>query len=297
LNAPINQGKPDWLKIIHNPTEKYKEIKDTLSDLGINTLCSETRCPNIHQCWGKNNIVITIMGNTCTRACNDCTPGHPDKLDEYEVDKIVHSLRKLDIEYVTLNCIKRDDLRYMGAPYVAECIKKIKEELPWMVVETIIPDFKGEKEAVGMVVNSKPDVITHNIETVKSLHKEIKDPRSDFDKAISVLKTIKELDDNIYTKSMIMLGLGETKEEVVKAMQSLRGAKVDILVLGQYLKPKEWHSDVKEYVHPLVFDYLKTVALDMGFLHVESSPFARSSYMAGELFLKTIVKRNKKHGK
>lgn len=255
------------------------------------------KCPNIQECWGKNNVAITIMGDICTRACNNCTPGYPTELDRNEIHNIVKCIKNLDIDYITLNCTKRDDLKYMGADYIAECIRTIKKEIPWAIIEVIIPDFKGDVESIHMVVESKPNVITHNVDTVKSLHKEHKDPRDNFDRSIEVLKTIKELDFDIYTKSMILLGLGERKEEVIKAMQSLRGAKVDILVLGQYMKAKEWHSDTKEYVHPLVLDYLKTVALNMGFLKVNAKPFSRSSHMAGDLYINTFIKRMKKNAK
>jgi len=250
----------------------------------------------MHECWNKGNVVVTLMGDICTRACNDCTPGYPEELDKTEIDRVVKGLKKLDLDYVILTAVKRDDLRHMGASHIAECIKKVKQEIPGVILEVIIPDFKDDRKAIKMVVDSRPDVITHNIETVKSLYKEFVDPRSNFDKSINVLKTIKELNPSIYTKSFIMLGLGESKEEVIKAMGSLRKAKVDILTLGQYLKANEWHADIKEYVHPLVFDYLKTIGRNMGFLHVESGPFVRSSYMAGDLFLKSLI-RKKKSGK
>lgn len=289
--------KPEWLKIRPPTSSKYGEIKDTLNHYGLTTVCQKAHCPNISECWSGGTAVFMIMGNICTRACKFCSvkTGFPAKpLDSYEPKKIAAVISKWNLSYIVITSVDRDDLKDYGAGHFATCIKEIKKENPEVLIEVLIPDFKGDIDCLKKIIEAKPNVIGHNVETVKSLQRAVRDPRANYKQSLSVLENIKKINPKIYTKSSIMLGLGEKDKEVMQTLKDLRAVNVDIITLGQYLRPSDWNLEVKEYVHPDKFKYFKKRAEEMGFLYAASGPFVRSSYRAGELFIKNIIKKGAK---
>jgi lipoyl synthase len=283
--------KPDWLKIKPPESGTFSDIKKIITALNLHTVCQEAHCPNMSECWSKGNYTFIIMGDVCTRACKFCAvkTGYPKKLlDKGEPEKLVKAIKQTDLSYITLTSVDRDDIDDGGASHFAACIRKIKEECNVMV-EALIPDFRGDKNALKTVVDSKPDVIAHNIETVERLQK-IRDPRAGYLQSLKVLENIKKLDRHIYTKSSIMLGLGETKEEVICAMKDLIKRGVDIFTLGQYLKPKNKSLEVKEYITPEMFKFYEATGRSLGFSYTLSGPFVRSSYLAAEAFMRKEVR-------
>jgi lipoic acid synthetase len=300
--------KPEWLRI-QPPTEKFDEVKKTTNFYGLNTVCQEANCPNQSECWSGGTSTFMVMGDICTRACKFCSvkTGNPmKKLDKDEPKKLAQALKKLKIiDYVVITSVDRDDLEDQGAGHFAECIKEVKKESPDMKVEVLIPDFRGNKELLKTIVDAKPEVIAHNIETVESLQKKVRDPRANYKQSLFILDSIKKLNagkskifgtnsvgKKLYSKTSIMLGLGETDEEVIHAMKDLREIDVDIITFGQYLKPKHRLLQVEEYVKPEKFEFFRKKALELGFLYCASGPFVRSSYKAGELFMKNVLKGN-----
>ena len=237
-----------------------------------------------------------LMGDVCTRGCRFCAvkTGNPmQKLDEEEPKKLAQALKEIKLfDYVVLTSVNRDDLEDGGSSHFAECIKEIKKAYPGIIVEVLIPDFKGDVKALKKIVDAKPEVIAHNIETVERLQRKIRDVRANYKQSLGVLENAKKLNPKIYTKSFIMLGLGETDEEVLQSMKDLRAINVDILTIGQYLRPTDWHIPISSFVEPEKFEYFKQKALELGFLFCASGPFVRSSYRAGELFVKNVIKRN-----
>lgn len=233
-----------------------------------------------------------ILGDTCTRACKFCavkTAFPAKQLDKDEPKKLANLLKKWKLDYIVITSVDRDDLIDQGSNHFADCIKEIKNENN-IIIEVLIPDFKGQKELIQNVIDAKPDVIGHNIETVRRLQKSVRDPRANYEQSLKVLKYVKDIDNKIFTKSSIMLGLGETEKEVIKTMKDLREINVDFLTLGQYLRPSLKHIEVKEYLSPEKFNYYKKVGKELGFLYVASGPFVRSSYKAGEFFIKSLNK-------
>ncbi len=285
------ERKPDWLKIRPPSGENYLQIKQTLSKYGLHTVCEEAHCPNVYECWGGGTATLMLMGDICTRGCRFCavTSGHPNgHLDPLEPWKTAQVLQKWGLDYVVLTSVCRDDLPDGGARHFAQTIRAIKIKNPEMLVEVLIPDFSGDIEALKKVVEAKPDVIGHNIETVEGLTPKVRDRRANYRQSLMVLENVKKLDKNIYTKSSIMLGLGETEDEVFQTMRDLRTVGVDILTLGQYLRPSMRHLPVAKYVHPDEFAYYKQKGEELGFLYVASGPLVRSSYRAGEFFIKAL---------
>lgn len=277
--------KPDWLTIRPNFNENYLNIKKIIKKNNLNSVCKESRCPNIHECWSSGTATFMILGDVCTRNCRFCATNTNKEgciIDTDEAEKISEAIRYLNLNYAVLTSVCRDDLEDEGSEYYADCVKKIKENS--LILEVLIPDFGFEN--LKRVVKAKPDLISHNLETVKRLQENVRDRRFNYEKSLNVLKNIKTLNKNIFTKSSIMVGLGEKEKEVFEVMEDLRNCKVDILTIGQYLRPSVKHLDIKEYVSLDKFEYYKKAALDMGFLSVASGPFVRSSYKAGELFLK-----------
>ena len=287
--------KPQWLKIKLETTDNFSNIKTTLKKHSLHTVCESAHCPNISECWNTGTATFMLMGDTCTRGCKFCAvkTGNPMKqLDVDEPKKLAQALAEIKLfDYVVLTSVNRDDLEDGGASHFAECIKKIKNAYPKIIVEVLIPDFKGYIEPLKKIVDAKPEVIAHNIETVERLQKNVRDVRANYQQSLLVLDNIKKLNPKIYTKSSIMLGLGETDEEVLQSMKDLRDINVDILTIGQYLKPTAWHIDISEFVEPQKFEYFKQKALELGFLFCASGPFVRSSYRAGELFVKNVVNK------
>jgi lipoic acid synthetase len=284
--------KPEWLTIKPASTEKYSKIKDTVGALGLHTVCVEAKCPNITDCWSIGTATFMILGDLCTRGCRFCSVPKMAKgtdVDLSEPSKLALAIREWGLDYVVITSVCRDDLPDQGAGHFANCIREIKMENPNTTVELLIPDFKGSRECLATVAAAKPDVIGHNIETVERLSPKVRDGRAKYSQSLAVLKVIKGIDSRIYTKSAIMLGLGETEDEITQSMTDLRNVGVDFLAIGQYLRPTKSQIGVQEYIKPEMFAYLKEKALKLGFLYVASGPFVRSSYKAGEFFIKRLV--------
>jgi lipoyl synthase len=285
--------KPPWLKI-RPPTQQFQRIKRTLKRLNLVTVCEEAHCPNISECWSGGTATFMVLGDTCTRGCRFCNiksarTGNP--IDENEPKKLAEAIAEWKLDYVVITSVDRDDLEDQGAIHFANCIKEIKKQLPSVIVEVLIPDFRGNLDCLKTIIDAKPDVIAHNIETVERLQRTVRDIRANYQQSLSVLQNVKKISPQTYTKSSIMVGLGETKEEVIKAMDDLRTIDCDVITFGQYLRPSKRHIKIEEYVQPDTFDLYKQKAEQFGFLYCASGPFVRSSYKAAELFLKGKIKK------
>jgi lipoic acid synthetase len=287
------EKKPEWLRIRLPAGKKYVNIRQTIASLGLHTVCEEARCPNIGECWGGGTATIMIMGDICTRGCRFCsvTSGRPLFLDSDEPDKVARAIKKWGLRYVVITSVCRDDLPDGGANHIAKTIKSVKVQCPKTIIEPLIPDLLGNRYAIEKIIDVGPEVISHNIETIARLSPLIRDPRATYQQSLSVLQMIKDIDCKIYTKSSMMLGLGETEEEVIQVAKDLRSVGVDIVSMGQYLQPTSRHLPVKEYVSPEKFDSYKKRIEKMGFAYVVAGPFVRSSYKAGELFIKNMINR------
>ncbi len=288
------QHKPEWFRVRLPSGKNYETVRGILKSRQLTTVCEEAHCPNVAECWGGGTATIMLMGDTCTRGCRFCavTTGNPHKvLDEWEPVKVGEAIAELGLKYVVLTSVCRDDLPDGGAGHFVKTVQEIRRRDPDLIVEVLIPDFRGEPAALRMIVESQPQVIGHNIETVERLSPAVRDWRATYQQSLRVLRTVKNIDPTRFTKSSIMLGLGEHDEEVKQTMVHLRSAGVDILTLGQYLQPtRTWrHLPVIEFVRPEKFDEWRAVGEDLGFLYVASGPLVRSSYRAGEFFLKGII--------
>lgn len=276
--------KPEWLKIKLPKGEKYSEVKQLVEDNNLHTICSSGKCPNIAECWGKGTATLMILGDICTRACKFCATktGKPLPPDENEPLKIARTVSILKLKHVVITSVDRDDLSDFGAKHWAETIKEVKKMNPETIVEILIPDFQGNEECMDLITQAKPDIIAHNLETVRSLTPSVRS-RADYYKSLKVLNTFS--DEGFITKSGIMLGLGETIQEVEQTMLDLISVGCKIITFGQYLQPTPNHLEVVEYVHPDTFALLKDKAYEIGFKQVESGPLVRSSYMAEQSFI------------
>ena len=274
--------KPEWLKI-RPPTEHFLDLKKILKENKLHTVCEESHCPNISECWSGGTATFMVLGDTCTRGCRFChvKSGYPKTPpDPNEPAHLAQAVTQMKLDYVVITSVDRDDLADQGSSHFAACIKAIKQLSPSIHVEVLIPDFRGNKECIKTIVEAHPDVIAHNLETVKRLQGKVRDHRANYEQSLSVLKTVKELNPKIYTKSALMLGLGEGKEELLEAFTDLRAINTDILTLGQYLQPTPKHLPVAEFIHPDVFAKYKEAGLSKGFRYVGSGPLVRSSYHA-----------------
>ncbi|HIJ98985.1 TPA: lipoyl synthase [archaeon] len=290
-----NLGKPQWLKIRPPNTESFNSIKDTIAKLKLHTVCQEAHCPNMSECWSGGTATFMVMGGTCTRGCRFCSVESAAKgetLDPIEPKKLAYAVKEFGLDYVVITSVDRDDLSDQGAGHFAKCIETLRELVPNVLVEVLTPDFRGDFDCIKTVIDAQPTVFAHNIETVKRLQKYARDPRANYEQSLKVLKTAKELNSEIFTKSSIIVGFGEKEEEVIETMKDLRAVGVDILTIGQYLRPSDWHLPVSEYVSLEKFKFYEQKGLELGFKYVASGPFVRSSYKAGELFVKNLVKRN-----
>ena len=288
----LAEPKPSWLTVNPPSGQNYQGLKQLFSELNLHTVCEEAHCPNVHECWGGGTATLMLMGDVCSRACRFCmvTPGKPNGvLDEAEPENVAFALSQMGLTYVVLTSVDRDDLPDGGASHLARTIRLVKEKNPGMLVEALIPDFQGELDDLKVVVDSKPDVIAHNVETTMSLTPTVRDPRANYWQSLSLLRNVKKLDPRIHTKSSIMVGLGETEEEVTQAMLHLRKADVDFLTVGQYLRPSQRHLRVLEYVKPDQFSRYKKIGEGLGFRYVASGPLVRSSYRAGEFYLRSVI--------
>ncbi|MEM0200832.1 MAG: lipoyl synthase [Candidatus Micrarchaeaceae archaeon] len=286
---------PEWLSIKPASTEKYSVIKETIAKRGLHTVCSDAHCPNASECWSSGTATFMVLGGLCTRGCRFCAvkksaTGEKPNLNEPFL--LAKSIKEWGLDYVVITSVCRDDLPDQGASHFANCVVEIKKQNPNTFVELLIPDFSGDISLLKVITDSKPDVIGNNLETVRNLSKKIRDKRADYDQTLSLLKNIKKLNNKIFTKSAIMLGMGETSNEILETMEDLRNNKVDFLAMGQYLRPSQFHTEVKEYVTPEKFSYFKKIAEEKGFLFVASGPFVRSSYKAGEFFIKSLKNTN-----
>lgn len=284
--------KPVWIRVRAPSGENYVKFKQTLGVQKLYTVCEEAKCPNMAECWGTGTATIMIMGDTCTRGCRFCAvkSGKPDTLDAEEPTRVARAIKEWGLRYVVITAVCRDDLEDGGAEHFAKTIRAVKILCPKTIVEPLIPDFIGNEDSIRKIIDSQPEVISHNIETVARLTPKVRDTRASYEQTLQVLKKIKDIDSKIYTKSSIMLGLGETKEEVVQTMTDLRSAGVNILTMGQYLQPTLKHLPVVEYIAPEKFNALKEIGNIMGFTYVASGPLIRSSFKAGEFFLENIIK-------
>nr|XP_060634405.1 lipoyl synthase, mitochondrial [Anolis sagrei ordinatus] len=295
---------PPWLKTEIPIGKNYNRLKNTLRSLNLHTVCEEARCPNIGECWGGGEYAtatatIMLMGDTCTRGCRFCsvkTARSPPPLDPDEPFNTAKAISEWGLDYVVLTSVDRDDIPDGGAAHFAKTVSHLKKINPKILVECLTPDFRGDLKAVEEVALSGLDVYAHNVETVPELQRNVRDPRANFDQSLSVLKHAKKVQPDVVSKTSIMLGLGETDEQVHATLKLLREADVDCLTLGQYMQPTKRHLKVEEYVTPEKFKYWEKVGNDLGFHYTASGPLVRSSYKAGEFFLKNLVQKRKTKG-
>jgi lipoic acid synthetase len=268
--------------------DEFIKISNVVKGLNLPTVCEETLCPNIMECWGRGTATFMIMGSVCTRGCRFCyvIKGHPKPLDEEEPVKVALAVNKMGLDYVTITSVDRDDLPDGGAEHFAKTVYAIKEMNPGIIVEVLIPDFQGNYTSVQKVVNSGVDVLAHNIETVKRLSSLVRDRRASYEQSLKVLKIAKEINPKLITKSSILLGFGESQKEVIESMRDLRNANVDILVLSQYMRPSTKQLPVAKYYSLDEFKELQEIGLKMGFSYVVAHPLARTSYKAKEAYFK-----------
>jgi lipoyl synthase len=278
---------PDWIKARMPSGENYHDLKGLLRGLTLNTVCEEARCPNIGECWDQRTATIMILGDTCTRACGFCAvkTGRPTWFDDDEPRRVAEAVAALDLEHVVVTSVARDDLPDGGARIFAETITRLRDACPGMGIEVLIPDFDGSDDRLRTVMDARPDILNHNLETVKRLQKPVR-KRARWERSLYVLRRAREMAAEIgypaHTKSSLMVGLGETRDELTEAFEALRAVDVDILTVGQYLRPSLAHLPLERYYHPDEFAAMKAETLALGFKHVESGPLVRSSYHARE---------------
>jgi lipoic acid synthetase len=288
--------KPDWLKMRPPAGERFTDIKASLRDRDLHTVCEEANCPNMGECWsgrdGPGTATFMLLGDRCSRGCNFCDvqTGGMEALDPEEPTKVADAVAEIGLDYVVLTSVDRDDLPDQGAGQFAETIREIKRRDPSVLVESLIPDFQGDPDLVDEILDAGPDVIAHNVETVERLQWPVRDRRAGYEQSLSVLERVSRESD-IYTKTSLMLGLGEYDHEVYQTLSDLRQVDVDVVTFGQYLQPSRSHLDVFDYVHPDKFETWRAVAEDeFDFLYCASGPMVRSSYKAGELFVEALLR-------
>lgn len=296
------EKKPDWFRVRPPAGERVGKIREMLRERKLHTVCEEARCPNLGECWAGGTATLMVGSDTCTRACRFCavkTARVPPPLDPEEPRRVAESVAELDLDYVVITSVDRDDLEDGGSSHIAATVRELKRTNPDLLVEALVPDFRGREDLVHTIVRSGLDVYAHNVETVRALHKRVRDPRADYDQSLrtlsSALALAKTEGRRMFTKSSLMLGLGEGRDEILQAMEDMREHGVSILTLGQYLRPSLEHLPVERFVHPEEFDELAEMGKKMGFLYVASGPLVRSSYRAGEFFIRGILK-GESHG-
>jgi lipoic acid synthetase len=298
VNKPINpiKKKPDWIRSKLTNSKEFFLTKTIVNQNNLVTVCQEANCPNITECWSKRHATFMIMGDTCTRACAFCDvkTGLPGKLDQLEPVKIAEAVKKLNLKHVVITSVDRDDLEDGGSEHFFEVITQTRKQNPETTIEVLTPDFLRKGDAYKRVLDANPDVFNHNIETVPSLYLKVR-PGSRYFSSLELLKNAKNVNKNVFTKSGIMLGLGESRDEILQVMDDLKAAEVDFLTIGQYLQPSTKHYPLDRYYTPKEFDDLGTIAKAKGFLLVSSSPLTRSSYHADEDFAKLQQNRLNKH--
>ncbi len=286
--------KPPWLKIRPPKGSAYERLRATLGSSGLHTVCQGAHCPNCPECWSTGTAAFMVMGDVCTRACRFCavpTRARGVDLDPEEPLRLARAVEGLGLRYVVITSVDRDDLEDGGAEHFASCVRSVKQRCPSAVVEALIPDFRCNESSLREIAFSGAEVVAHNLETVRRLQRRVRDPRASYEQSLRVLRFLKELNPALYTKSSLMLGLGESPEEVREALGDLHVAGVEMLTLGQYLQPSPKHLPVARYLTPAEFQELAKLASEMGFLHCASGPFVRSSYRAGEFFMENVLVR------
>ena len=280
-SVPIDTRRPDWLRVRLPGGPHYSELKGIMRGLELHTVCEEARCPNIGECWEAKTATFMILGDTCTRACGFCAvkTGRPGTLDLGEPLRVAEAVERMGLKHAVITSVNRDELEDGGASIFAGTIRQIRKRLPACGIEVLIPDFLGDEASLGTVMRARPDILNHNIETVPRLYPQVR-PKGRYQRSLELLARAKRLDATVYTKSGIMLGLGEDLDEVVQVFRDLRAHDVEILTVGQYLRPTANHLPLVRYVTPDEFANLKAEALSLGFRHVESGPLVRSSYHA-----------------
>jgi len=276
---PKRIPKPSWLRVKLPTGETYKKVREIVSEHNLHTICESGHCPNMGECWGEGTATFMILGNICTRSCGFCNvaTGRPEPVDEFEPVKVAQSVKLMNVKHAVITSVDRDELKDGGAEIWASTVRAIRKQSPGTTLETLIPDFAGKWDNLQLIIDEAPEVVSHNLETVRRLTKGVR-IQAKYDRSLEVLDRLSKA--GIRTKSGLMLGLGETKEEVIESMDDLRNVGVNILTLGQYLQPSSKHLDVEEFIHPDIFDEYKEIALAKGFMYVESSPLVRSSYHA-----------------
>jgi lipoic acid synthetase len=276
-----NGRRPDWLKVRFSVSENFKDLKEIVSQNELHTVCQEARCPNQSECWGRGTATLMILGDVCTRSCGFCAvkTGRPPIYDRNEPYRVAEAVHKMNLKHVVITSVNRDELADQGATVWAETIREIRKASPATSIEVLIPDFKGEFEPLKMVIDAQPEILSHNIETVPSLYRRVR-PQAKYERSLEVLKVSKE--HGMTTKSGIMVGLGETFDQVLEVLKDGRSVDLDIFNIGQYLQPTKSHLPVERFVHPDEFAEYKKFGMSIGYRHVESGPLVRSSYHAEE---------------
>jgi lipoyl synthase len=284
----VGKKKPPWLKVVAPGGPNYTRVKGTLATLRLHTVCQEAHCPNVGECWGEGTATVMILGDTCTRGCRFCavTSGHPSGIDADEPAHVASAVAELGLRYVVLTMVNRDDLPDGGAAHVARTVRSLHQARTDLLVEALVGDFQGRECDVDTVLEAEPDVFAHNVEVARRITRKVRDVRCDYDRSLSVLAYAKRQATDRLTKSSLMVGAGETDEEVEACLSDLRAANVDIVTLGQYLRPSEKHLEVARYVEPELFAHYESAAYELGFRYVASGPLVRSSYRAAEAFVR-----------
>jgi lipoic acid synthetase len=286
------QRLPEWLKVRLPRPETVAEVERMMREARLHTVCESARCPNLPDCWSRRTATFMILGDTCTRACGFCAirVGRPLSVDPEEPENVAKVAEKLGLRHVVVTSVARDDLADEGSGQFAKTVEAIRKRMPLAIVEVLTPDFKAKRWCIKIVTDSKPEIFNHNIETVQRLQRIVR-PQAKYERSLKVLETVKELDPRIYTKSGIMLGLGETDEEVIQTLKDLRSVGVDAVTIGQYLRPTQRHLPVHTFVHPNKFREYQRIGEELGFLFVASAPLVRSSYNAIHFSEKVMAER------
>jgi lipoic acid synthetase len=304
--TPRFEPKPDWLKVRAPGGDTYHHLKQTLRRLDLHTVCEEARCPNVGECWREGTATVMLLGDVCTRGCRFCavTTGDPrGAVDVREPEHVARAIARLGLHYVVMTMVNRDDLLDGGAEHVARTVRRLRELRSDILIETLVGDFQGHMSAVDTVVDAEPDVLAHNVEVVRRLTRAIRDVRAGYDQSLAVLRHAKQRQraaggdgaPRRLTKSSIMAGIGETDDEILETLRDLREAGVDVVTLGQYLRPTPRHAPVRRWVTPDQFAAFERAALDMGFLYAASAPLVRSSYKAAEVFVRGLLRGGDAH--
>ena len=279
----VERRLPEWFKVKAPGSTNFIELRSQIQGANLNTVCEEAACPNIGDCWDRGTATFMILGDICTRSCSYCNvkTGRPITLDRTEPFRVAVTVKRMNLKYAVITSVDRDDLEDYGSSFFAETIKQVRHLSPSCNVEVLIPDFEGSRKSLVKVLNAQPQVLNHNIETVRRVFKKVR-PRGNYDVSLDLLRNVKKINGNMPTKSGMMVGLGETKDEILRTMNDLRNVECDLLTVGQYLRPSKKHHPLIRFYHPDEFAQLKKLGLEMGFKHVASGPLVRSSYHADE---------------